>query len=42
MSDERNNNTTYQTQSSESTYGGGAGVTPDTDYTRPAEIPEQD
>ena len=41
MSDEYDNNKTYQAQSSE-TMGGSAPTSPDMDYVRPAEIPEQD
>ena len=42
MSDEINDNKTIQAQSSEVMTGGSAGATPDMDYVRPAEIPEQD
>ena len=41
MSDEYDNNKSYQAQSSE-TMGGSAPVSPDIDYVRPAEIPEQE
>ena len=42
MSDEHDNNKTiYQAQSSE-TMGGSGSASPDMDYVRPAEIPEQD
>ena len=41
MSDEYDNNKSYQAQSSE-TMGGSAPVSPDMDYVRPAEIPEQE
>ena len=39
MSDEYDNNKTYQAQSSE-TMGGSAPASPDMDYVRPAEIPD--
>jgi len=42
MSEDFNDNKTIQAQSSETTSGGGAGVTPDTDYVRPAEVADQD
>ena len=38
MSEDFNDNKTIQAQSSETISGGGAGVTPDTDYVRPAEL----
>ena len=41
MSDEYDNNKSYQAQSSE-TMGGSAPVSTDIDYVRPAEIPEQE
>ena len=41
MSDEYDNNKSYQAQSSE-VIDGSAGSSPDMDYVRPAEIPEQD
>ena len=41
MSDEYENKSGYQAQSSE-TLTGSAGSTPDIDYVRPAELPEQD
>ena len=41
MSDEYDNNKTYQAQSSE-TMGGSAPTSPDMDYVRPAEIPDQE
>ena len=44
MSEDFNDNKTIQAQSSEtiSGDGGGVGTTPDMDYVRPAEIPDQD
>ena len=43
MSDDFNDNKTIQAQSSEViSGGGGSGISPDMDYVRPAEIPEQD
>ena len=42
MSEDFNDNKTIQAQSSETISGGGAGVTPDTDYVRPAEVADQD
>ena len=41
MSEEYENKSGYQAQSSE-TLTGSAGSTPDIDYVRPAELPEQD
>ena len=41
MSDELDNNKSYQAQSSE-VMGGSSGVNPDIDYVRPAEIPDQE
>ena len=42
MSEDFKDNKTIQAQSSETISGGGSGVTPDMDYVRPAEIPDQD
>ena len=42
MSEDFNDNKTIQAQSSETISGGGAGITPDMDYVRPAEIADQD
>ncbi len=42
MSENYNGNKIIQAQSSETVSGGGAGATPDMDYVRPAEVPEQD
>ena len=42
MSEDFNDNKTIQAQSSETISGGGSGTTPDMDYVRPAEIPDQD
>ena len=42
MSDEYENKSGYQAQSSETITGTGSGVSPDMDYVRPAENPEQD
>ena len=42
MSDEYENKSSYQAQSSETISGNGSGVSPDMDYVRPAENPEQD
>ena len=42
MSDECDNNNSYQAQSSEVMDGSTGSVNPDIDYVRPAEIPEQD
>ena len=42
MSEDFNDNKTIQAQSSETISGGGAGVKPDTDYVRPAEVADQD
>ena len=42
MSEDFNDNKTIQAQSSETISGGGSVLSPDIDYVRPAEIPEQD
>ena len=42
MSDEYENKSGYQAQASETITGTGSGVSPDMDYVRPAENPEQD
>ena len=42
MSDEYDNNKSYQAQSSEVLDGSAGSINPDIDYVRPAEIPEQD
>ena len=42
MSDEYDNNKSYQAQSSEVLDGSAGSINPDMDYVRPAEIPEQD
>jgi len=42
MSEDFNDNKTIQAQSSETISGGGAGVTPDIDRVRPAEVADQD
>ena len=42
MSDEYENKSGYQAQSSETITGTGSSVSPDMDYVRPAENPEQD
>ena len=42
MSDEYENKSGYQAQSSETITGTGSGVSPDMDYVRPSENPEQD
>ena len=42
MSDEYENKSGYQAQSSETITGTGSNVSPDMDYVRPAENPEQD
>ena len=42
MSDEHENKSSYQAQSSETISGGGSGISPDIDYVRPSELPEQD
>ena len=45
MSEDYNDNRTIQAQSSETISGdggGGSGITPDMDYVRPAEVPDQD
>ena len=41
MSEDLNNNKTIQAQSSETISGGSAGVAPDMDYVRPAELPDK-
>ena len=42
MSEDFNDNKTIQAQSSETMGDGGGTTSPDIDYVRPAEIPEQD